>query len=120
MRDGLYESLITAALKADIAETAGLEPRIASVDVADEVHVLTSHLANAIARRLDRVKDSAERLKIANELLGLVESDGGSVEPPTRELMALYRATGSRRPAPISTPAEDAAQGRGASDERSW
>ena len=113
VRDGLYESLITAALEADIAAAAGLEPRIANVDVADEVHVLTSHIAEAIARRLERIKDSADRLKAANELLGLVESDGGSVEPPTRELLALYRQPGPGVPPRYQvrpkTPLKDAA-----------
>lgn len=113
MRDGLYESLITEALNAQIAASPGLESRVASVDIADEVHVLALHVAEAVARRLGSLKDSADRLDIVNQLLGLVESDGGSVEPPTRELLAMYRPAGpgvpSRYQVRPKTPLKDAA-----------
>lgn len=94
MRDGLYESVITAKLKAQIAAAADLESRIDDVDIADEVHVLTEHIAEAVGRRLGSVKHREDRLRLTNEVLRLVESDGGPVEPPTRELAAMYRPAG--------------------------
>jgi superfamily II DNA or RNA helicase/HKD family nuclease len=94
VRDGLYESVITAALKAEIEATPDLTSRIENVDVADEIHILTQHIAEAVARRLGRLKDSDDRLKVANQVLTLVESDGGPVQPPTRELLAINRPAG--------------------------
>ena len=91
LRDGLYESVITAALKAQIEAAADLEASIDGVDAADEVHVLTHHIAEAVGRRLRGVKDSDERIRLTNDLLRLVESAEGAVEPPTRELLAMYR-----------------------------
>jgi len=91
VRDGLYESVITAALAAQIEAAAGLKASVDGVDPADEVHVLTHHISEAAGRRLRAVRDSNERLRLTNELLRLVEADEGSVEPPTRELLAMYR-----------------------------
>ena len=92
MRDGLYESVITDALKAQIEASADLESRITVVDTADEVHVLTLHLAEALARRLDDVKNPVERLKLANEVLRVLESAGGPSPQP-----ASQRGTPRRR-----------------------
>lgn len=113
MDHGLYESVVTAALKAEIAANPNLESRIESVDMTDEVHVLTLHITEAVARRLGRVKDPADRLKVANDVLDLVEADGGSVDPPTRELLARYRPAGPgvlpRYQVRPKTPLKDAA-----------
>lgn len=113
MRDGLYESVITEALSAQIAARTDLESNIEPVDIADEVHVLALHVAEAILRRLGGLKDPADRLRVANEVLGLIESDGGAVEPPTRELLALYRPAGPGVPQRYQlrpkTPLKDAA-----------
>lgn len=113
MRDGLYESVITAALRAQIDAAAELESHIDAVDVADEAHVLTQHIAEAVGRRLAGVKDRAERLRLTNELLRLIEADGGLVQPPTRELTAMYRPEGPGVPVRYrirpKTPLKDAA-----------
>ena len=58
MRDGLYESVITAALKSQIEAATDLESGIHDVDVADEVHVLTQHSLTRSAVGLATVKDS--------------------------------------------------------------
>ena len=94
MRDGLYESLITAGLRRSIDGAPGLESDIGAVDIADEVHVLAAHIAEAVAARLGRLRGSEERIAIANQVLEIVESDLGLIEPPTRELRALYRPPG--------------------------
>lgn len=113
MRDGLYESVITDALKALIEESDDVDSRVAAVDPADEVHVLTLHLAEAVARRLSSLKDPVARLNVANELLGILDADGGLIEPPTRELLATYRRPGPGTPPRYQlrpkTPLKDAA-----------
>ena len=73
MRDGLYESVITAALEAQIEAAADLRASIDGVDAADEVHVLTHHIAEAVGRRLRGVRDSDERVRLTNDLLRLVD-----------------------------------------------
>lgn len=90
VRDGLYESIVTAALNTQIEAAVDLTATIDGVDAADEVHVLTHHIADAIGRRLRGLRGSDERLRLTNELLRLVEADEGSVEPPTRQLLAMY------------------------------
>ncbi len=66
-----------------------------------------------MARRLELARDPADRLAIVNEVLRLLESAGGSVEPPTRELLALYRQPGPGLPERYQlrpkTPLKDAA-----------
>lgn len=94
VRDGLYESVITAELIAQIAAAPALESHIDEVDIADEVHVLTQHVAEAVGRRLGSASDRDERLRLTNEVLRLLESDGGPVAPPTRELLAMYPPAG--------------------------
>jgi len=113
MRDGLYESVITTRLLEQIEAAADLESRVEDVDAADEVHVLTQHIAEAVHRRLEAVRGSEARLVTANELLRLVEADQGSVEPPTRELLAMFRPPGPGVPPRFQlrpkTPLKDAA-----------
>ncbi|MCV0402854.1 MAG: DUF3427 domain-containing protein [Chloroflexi bacterium] len=99
MRDGLYESVITAALNAELEALEELESEVAPVDLADESHVLARHIANAIEDRLGRIKDSAERVRVANAVLALIESDRGAVDTPTRELLALRTPPGPGNPA---------------------
>lgn len=113
MRDGLYESVITERLRNQIDAAADLLAEIDAVDAADEVHVLTLHIAEAISRRLTIVRDSNERLRITDAILELIESESGSIERPTRELLAMYRPPGpgvaprfATRP---MTPLKDAA-----------
>ena len=113
VRDGLYESVITAALRAQIEAAADLTPSIDGVDAADEVHVLTHHIAEAVAQRLREVRNSDDRLRLTNELLRLVQSESGVVERPSRELLAMYRPS---RPGVVPryqvrplTPLKDAA-----------
>lgn len=91
MRQGLYESLITTALDRQIETAADLDATIDAVHAADEVHVMTRHIAEAVAKRLVALRDSSERLRLTNEVLSLVEAEEGSVQPPTRELLAMYR-----------------------------
>ena len=117
MREGLYESVIAAALEAEILAAANLEAQTANVDEDIEVHVLTQLLAEAVSQRLGQEQDRDGRLRIANGILRLIDSDVGSIEAPTRELMAMSRAAGPGVPGRYQAPSEDAAQRRRAHDE---
>ncbi len=48
MREGAYEDLVTRGLAATVDELVDLEAEVAKVDPADQAHVLTHHLANAL------------------------------------------------------------------------
>jgi superfamily II DNA or RNA helicase/HKD family nuclease len=112
MRSGLYESLITSELEAQLEALVGLESRIEPVDVEDEVHVLTAHIAAAVRLRLEELRDRDERLRLANVLLNLIDR-GNPVQPPTRELLALSSPRGpgsqSRYDVRPKTPLKDPA-----------
>ena len=99
VREGLYESVITAAVEAEIRAATDLEPQTAGVDEANEVHVLTQLIADAVGRRLGQERNRDGRLRITNGVLQLLGSDEGSVEAPTRELMGMSRPAGPGIPA---------------------
>ncbi|RYP86934.1 DUF3427 domain-containing protein [Nocardioides guangzhouensis] len=67
------------------------EAELAKVDPADQSHVLTRHLAEAIQRRLDAEKDPTRKLALANDLLEAIDQAGPRVVDPMRELHAVRR-----------------------------
>lgn len=91
MHEGLYESVVTAALERQIDGLVGFDSQTAKVDPADQTHVLTRHLADAIHRRLAAEKDPERKLTLANELLAAVDRATPSVTPPMRQLHAVRR-----------------------------
>lgn len=110
---GLHEALLTHQLNEVIQEHAHLEIDLAKVDDADQTHVLTRHIADAVHRRLASVKDPQGRLAAANALLEAVEMGVGDVTSPVRQLQTVRPAPGpgqvprlSQRP---KTPLNDAA-----------
>lgn len=108
---GLHEALLTSHLDELIEDHAHLEIELSKVDDADQAHVLTRHLAEAVRRRLSAVKDPQARLQAANELLHLIES--GRVHSPVQQLRSVKHPAGPgetprflQRP---KTPLNDAA-----------
>lgn len=91
MDEGLYESVVTTELERRLETLSGLAIDLSQVDPADQTHVLTSHLASAIERRLAEERDPAKKLAVANVLLEAVNASDTRVAEPVRELHAVRR-----------------------------
>ena len=91
MPDGLYESLVTAALAEHVTGLADAAT-VGSVDHVDEPHILARHVYDATRRALAATTDSGRRRQIVNDLLLRLE-DGGAdpVAEPTRRLLQVAR-----------------------------
>ena len=113
LKTGLYEWVVDETLADRITEVDGLEPEIAKIDPADQSHVLTRHLRDAVARRLDSEKDPERKLALANRILRAVQDSEPPVVDPLRELHALRPPAGPGQPARYltrpKTPLNDAA-----------
>ena len=112
MREGLFETVVTQGMERELA-LSDLQSEIASVDPADQPHVIGRHLNAALARRLSAEKDPDRRLELVNRVLELVAETDETVLAPTRELHAMRGPSGpgstgryDRRPA---TPLNDVA-----------
>jgi superfamily II DNA or RNA helicase/HKD family nuclease len=113
VEEGLYESLVTSELVRRLGSLVNLEPDVEKVDPADQTHVLTRHLAEAIQRKLGAERDPERRLTLANQLLEVLHQSDPDVVEPIRQLRAVRRAHGpghvlryAQRP---KTPLNDAA-----------
>ncbi len=113
MQEGLHEAVVTRDLEAALARELALEPELAKVDEADQSHVLTRHVAAALHRRLEGVRDPAQQVAMTNEVLAHLDALGESVIEPVEELRAVRQPAGpgvlprySQRP---RTPLNDAA-----------
>lgn len=102
MNLGLYESLLTDALTAQIRHSAG-DPSFGKVDPADQPHVLARHIYEVAQRVLAGTKDEAQRIEIVNRLLHELKAAEHSVLPPVSQLLRI-----AQRPQPGATPSEDA------------
>lgn len=94
MREGLYESVLTAALADAVAAIVPLQATMEAVDPADQSHVLTQHLARAIETRLAAERDPERRIALVNRLLAILGEDGPTVIEPVRQLQAVRAAPG--------------------------
>lgn len=92
--EGLYESVIDRALELRLEGLVGLEQEVATVDPAEHTHVLTRHLAEAVAHRLAGERDPGRKLEVANEILRFVQDPSSLVGPPLRQLHAIRRPPG--------------------------
>ena len=113
---GLHEELLTAGLQAALDGSHGLEIDVASVDPADEPHVLARHLYELTRRALEGRSDRGARIQFFNELVGLVDGpgeSGASVLNPARQLRHLLPPVGPGSPMAMTTrpktPLSDAA-----------
>ncbi len=110
---GLYESLLTSDLQAELGSLSGLEAILASVDPADQPHVLTRHLSAAIQQRLTDVKDVEQRLSLAAQILSATAPTSPTVTGPIQQLHAVRAPAGlgqvSRHRHRPKTPLNDAA-----------
>ncbi|HWZ92665.1 MAG TPA: DEAD/DEAH box helicase family protein, partial [Polyangiaceae bacterium] len=114
LAEGLYEQVVTGALAVDLASLeGGRKSNVEDLDTADSHSVLARHLAAEVERAL-AVVPHAERLStqlaIVNGLLDELHRIAGSseetsdaaagrkVEPPGRELLAVYKTSPYERP----------------------
>ncbi|MBW0092814.1 DUF3427 domain-containing protein [Pseudonocardia sp. KRD-184] len=93
--EGVYESLRTAALDAELARSDELTPHFAAIDPADEPHVLARHVGAVVQRALAGERDPARRLALVNDLLGRVAAEDERVDGSAEHLVTM-----SRRAAP--------------------
>jgi superfamily II DNA or RNA helicase/HKD family nuclease len=123
LNEGLYESVITGELGRRLEALIGASPEDSRVDPADQTHILTRHLAEAIQRRLAAEKDPERKLAVANTLLAAIGEAESPVLDPVRQLHAvrLPDAPGhvSRYLQRPKTPLNDAALLTNASGEPS-
>ncbi|WP_246136347.1 DUF3427 domain-containing protein [Leekyejoonella antrihumi] len=113
MEPGLYESLVTAELSAQLAGIADLHPSMDGVDPADQAHVLADHVQQVAESALARTRSSAERVQLVNRIVDLLADSRSEVEEPPRRLLRLVGKSqpgrtpmGAVRP---STPLSEAA-----------
>ena len=85
--DGLYESLVTASLAAEVGKL-GSAAQVSGIDAVDEPHVLARHVYDATRRLLASTQDSEQRRSIVNDLL--VQLEDAAADPlaqPTQRLL---------------------------------
>ena len=113
MREGIYESLITHELTQKLQSVNHLEQTLQGVDEADQPHVLARHIAQVAERALLSTKDTAARIRIANDLLDCLAEPAQGLGEPVRQLTRLAApvAPGIATVSTIrpSTPLSDAA-----------
>jgi superfamily II DNA or RNA helicase/HKD family nuclease len=121
LAEGLYETLRTDALDAVLARSAELTPRFASVDPADEPHVLARHVATAVERARAGERDPVRRHALVNDLLGRVAAEADRLGARSEQLVVLSRETapGVHRLERPVTPLSSAALLTNARDEPS-
>ena len=112
MDEGLYESILTSGLGSQLIDLEGVESELARVDPADQLHVLSRYLGQAISQRLGAERDPDRRLQVANGILDFLEASS-EVTAPVQELLSIRRPPGpgqivrfAQRP---KTPLNDAA-----------
>ncbi|MDF9717248.1 DUF3427 domain-containing protein [Nocardioides sp. ChNu-99] len=103
-------------------DASDLLATVASVDPADEPHVIAQHVASLLERRLEAIRDPADRVDLVNAVIELVDA-AETVQRPTRQLHAMAPAQGPQRNLTVSprpaTPLGAAALLTNAHDEPS-
>ncbi len=107
---GVYESLRTPRLEAQIAGVADLVPHYDPVDDADQAHVLARHVAAIVERALLDL-DAAGRRTLVNDILSGVSAHDEHLAGTIEHLVALSRgvAPGVHRLERPVTPLSSAA-----------
>lgn len=90
---GLYETLITERLSGKLRDRDDTERQ--GIDEADQAHVLARHVYQEALRRLSAVSDRTAKVRLANKLLTILDTEADRITAPPQ---ALYRI--SSEPAP--------------------
>lgn len=113
MDPGIYESLLTQALRSQLALRQDLQQEIDKLDPADQPLVLARHVSQIVERLLSDTKDPERRTALVNSLLGHLAQEADAVVAPPSRLLRLAPEPGpgvaavtATRPA---TPLSDAA-----------
>jgi superfamily II DNA or RNA helicase/HKD family nuclease len=113
--EGLYESLLTTRLQAQVDEAAGsgLTPRTELVDAAEQPGVFARHIRDAAARALAAESNPQRRREMVNALLVQLGADDDQLAVSPSQLLSLVATAApgipvrnTNRPA---TPLSDAA-----------
>lgn len=91
---GLHETVLDSALEARLDALLGVDSEIHDVDPAEQTHVLTRHLAQAVRERLEAERDPQRKLAVANALLQAIKPADPDVPPPLRNLLSLRSPAG--------------------------
>src|SRR3954471_2654022 len=67
MQQGLHETVVTGGLERRLSRELKLESTYATIDDADQTHVLLRHVDGVLARRMEAIRDPAKRLSFVNE-----------------------------------------------------
>lgn len=89
MERGLYEQLVTEALRVHLVDLDQEETRTAQVDQADQPHVLARHVGAAVQRVLAGTRDPDQRIAIVNTLLGSLDEASDWVADPASQLLSI-------------------------------
>jgi len=113
MQEGLHESLLTTELQIHLAREIRLSGALATVDDADQAHVIARHLTATLLRRLDAIRDPDKRRTFANAVLEHMDETIQSLVDPIQELQSLRLPPGpgvsTRYGVRPRTPLNDAA-----------
>ena len=119
---GLYESLISGKLKAELDHLTDLTASIGPVDEADAPHVLARYVGELLEARLREIRDPGERLRTVNHLVTQLAGPPDAIAAPVRQLLSIEGPAGPGNVSVLSrprTPLSDAALLTNSSDEPS-
>lgn len=114
---GLYESLLTARLRAELEDAPGLVADLSTVDDAEQALVLARHLSPLIERQLRAARGADERAQLTARILAALgdqdlQAENIHQDDPSkiRRLDAITAdVLGAGRPPRPATPLSDAA-----------
>lgn len=92
LRDGLYESVVTSSLRADIENATDVfaELRDITPDVIDRA--LTAQISHRVLNRLREQDESGAKVDFANQVLAAIDSaDLDQIGAPAQELLSVHR-----------------------------
>lgn len=87
--EGLYESLITERLAADLRTLGHRTGVQGSVPEGDEPELLARHVRSAVSRPLSQERNAHQRRELVNALLRRLDAKDGLLPCPSRQLLAI-------------------------------
>lgn len=97
--EGLYESLITERLEAELTELGTRTALRGGIADADEPEVLARHVRTAVSRALNQERNPDRRRELVNALLRQLDAKDDLLPSPSSQLLAI-----AETPAPGQAP----------------